>query len=118
MVDSVSQFGMIPEGWEVKTLADVLENLESGSRPKGGINPDDTDVPSIGAENILGLGKYDFTKEKFISCEFFENMKKGIIKDSDVLLYKDGAKLGRKSLFRDGFPHGLCCINEHVCVFR
>jgi len=118
MVDSVSQFGMIPEGWEVKTLADVLENLESGSRPKGGINPDDTDVPSIGAENILGLGKYDFTKEKFISFEFFDNMKKGIIKDSDVLLYKDGAKLGRKSLFRDGFPHGLCCINEHVFILR
>jgi len=118
MVDSVTVLGVVPEVWDVQTLADVLENLESGSRPKGGINPDDTDVPSIGAENILGLGKYDFTKEKFVSSKFFEKMKRGIIKDSDVLLYKDGAKLGRKSLFRDGFPHDLCSINEHVFILR
>ena len=31
-------------------------------------------------------------------------MKKGIIKDKDVLLYKDGAKVGRKSFFMNGFP--------------
>ena len=41
-------------------------------------------------------------------------MKKGIIQDKDVLLYKDGAQLGRKSLFMNGFPFDVCCINEHV----
>ena len=35
-----------------------------------------------------------------------------------MALYKDGAKLGRKSLFRDGFPHSECCINEHVFLLR
>jgi type I restriction enzyme S subunit len=76
------------------------------------------DVPSIGAENILGLGKYDFSKEKFVSREFFEKMKRGHINNCDVLLYKDGAKIGRKSMFRDNFPHSECCINEHVFILR
>ena len=45
-------------------------------------------------------------------------MKKGKIKDKDVLLYKDGAQLGRKSLFMKGFPFETCCINEHVFILR
>jgi len=116
MVDST--MGKIPEGWDVTTLDSVLSILESGSRPKGGIDPSMRDVPSIGAENILGLGKYDFSKEKFVSREFFEKMKRGHINNFDVLLYKDGAKIGRKSMFRDNFPHSECCINEHVFILR
>jgi type I restriction enzyme S subunit len=116
MVDS--PMGKIPEGWGVTTLDSVLSVLESGSRPKGGIDPSMRDVPSIGAENILGLGKYDFSKEKFVSREFFEKMKRGHINNCDVLLYKDGAKIGRKSMFRDNFPHSECCINEHVFILR
>jgi len=113
-----SELGMIPEGWMRMTLRDVLESLESGSRPKGGINPNEKAVPSIGAENILGLGKYDYDKEKYISQEFFDKMRRGKIQSGDVLLYKDGASQGRKSLFRDGFPHEICCINEHVFILR
>lgn len=116
MVDS--QLGKIPEGWEVASLNDVLAGLESGSRPKGGIEETERDIPSIGAENILGLGKYDFSKEKYVSRVFFERMKRGHVKSGDVLLYKDGAKIGRKSMFRDGFPHHECCINEHVFILR
>ena len=116
MVDSA--LGKVPEGWDVTTLDSVLSILESGSRPKGGIDPSMRDVPSIGAENIFGLGKYDFSKEKFVSREFFEKMKRGHINNCDVLLYKDGAKIGRKSMFRDNFPHSECCINEHVFILR
>lgn len=116
MVDS--PLGKIPEGWEVGTLDDVLATLESGSRPKGGIDPEARGVPSIGAENIIGLGQYDYTKEKFVTREFFNNMKRGYIQSGDVLLYKDGAQIGRKSMFRDGFPHAECCINEHVFILR
>lgn len=113
-----SEMGKIPEGWEAITVGDVLESIESGSRPKGGIDPNEKGVPSIGAENILGLGQYEFEKEKYVSREFFENMRRGIVQDKDVLLYKDGAKIGRKSIFRDGFPHEECCINEHAFILR
>jgi type I restriction enzyme S subunit len=113
-----SPLGRIPEGWGVGTLDGVLTTLESGSRPKGGIDPETKGVPSIGAENIIGLGRYDYSKEKFVTREFFNNMKRGHIKSGDVLLYKDGAQIGRKSMFRDGFPHDECCINEHVFILR
>ncbi len=113
-----SKLGKIPEGWEVVQLGEVLESIESGSRPKGGIDSSEREVPSIGAENVLGLGRYDFNKEKYVSREFYENMRKGKVQSGDVLLYKDGAKIGRKSMFRDGFPHEVCCINEHVFILR
>lgn len=113
-----SELGMIPEGWEVRKLGDVLSEIESGSRPKGGIDPSERGIPSIGAENIIGLGRYDYTKEKYISHEFYEGMWRGRVKSKDVLLYKDGAQIGRKSMFRDGFPHETCCINEHVFILR
>lgn len=113
-----TELGEIPSDWEISTLENVLSCIESGSRPKGGINPNDNEIPSIGAENILGLGKYDYSKEKYISNDFYEKMKKGKIKDLDVLLYKDGAQLGRKSIFGEDFPHSKCCINEHVFILR
>ena len=113
-----SPLGKIPEGWEAATVDDVLATLESGSRHKGGIDPEARGVPSIGAENIIGLGRYDYSKEKFVTREFFDNMNRGHIQSGDVLLYKDGAQIGRKSMFRDGFPHAECCINEHVFIMR
>lgn len=113
-----SKIGKIPEGWKIVTVGDVIDSIESGSRPKGGIDPSQRGIPSIGAENILGLGQYEFDKEKYVSKDFFENMRRGIIKSGDILLYKDGAKIGRKSMFRDGFPHETCCINEHVFILR
>lgn len=113
-----TELGKIPSDWEVSTLENVLSCIESGSRPKGGINPNDNEIPSIGAENILGLGKYDYSKEKYISNDFYEKMKKGKVKELDVLLYKDGAQLGRKSIFGENFPHSKCCINEHVFILR
>lgn len=114
-----SELGEIPNGWAVKSLDDdLLESLESGKRPKGGISDINEGIPSIGAENILGLGKFDYSKNKLISYEFFNKMKKGKIKDKDVLLYKYGAQLGRKSLFMKGFPFETCCINEHVFILR
>jgi len=114
-----SELGLIPEGWEVKKLGDILETLESGSRPKGGINPDLVDgVPSLGAESINGLGVYEYKKTKYISKEFFENMRRGIVKNYDVLIYKDGAYVGRKGMFGNDFPFPKFTINEHVFILR
>jgi type I restriction enzyme S subunit len=108
----------LPKGWSMKTLDYVLSEIESGSRPKGGIDPNQRGVPSIGAENIIGLGQYNYASEKYVSTDFFNAMTRGHIKNKDVLIYKDGASIGRKSMFRDGFPHVECCINEHVFILR
>ena len=45
-------------------------------------------------------------------------MKKGKIKDRDILIYKDGAYIGRTSLFQDGFPHNEAAVNEHVFLLH
>ena len=117
MVDS--ELGEIPKGWEVKKLRDVLREISSGSRPKGGIDKKLCNgIPSIGAENINGLGHYDFSKTKYVTDGFFEKNQKGIVMDRDVLLYKDGAQLGRKTIFGGGFPFIKCMVNEHVFILR
>lgn len=106
----------IPKGWRIGKFSDILYELESGSRPKGGATI--TGIPSIGAENILGLGLYDYSSTKFVPPQFYDEMKQGKLKDFDVLLYKDGAQIGRKSIFGLGFPFSECCVNEHVFILR
>lgn len=113
-----SPLGEIPQGWEVSTLSSHLATLESGKRPKGGIRNVDDGVPSIGAENINGIGQHNFAGEKFIPRAFFQKMRKGVVYDRDVAIYKDGAYIGKSSFFRDGFPHIECCVNEHVFLLR
>ena len=113
-----SPFGEIPQGWEATTLGMHLTALESGKRPKGGIREEKDGVPSVGAENINGIGNHDFASEKLVPREFFEQMRKGVICDRDVAIYKDGAYIGKSSYFRDGFPHKKCCVNEHVFLLR
>jgi type I restriction enzyme S subunit len=116
MVDS--PLGRIPQGWEVSTLREHLESLESGKRPKGGVKALQSGVPSVGAENVIGIGRHRYQSEKYVPREFFGNMRKGVVKNRDVALYKDGAYIGRSSYFRDGFPHDEFCVNEHVFLLR
>lgn len=113
-----SALGDIPQGWEAASLGEHLAALESGKRPKGGIRDVEDGVPSIGAENINGIGQHDFAGEKFVPREFFQEMRKGVVCDRDVTIYKDGAYIGKSSYFRDGFPHVECCVNEHVFLLR
>lgn len=108
----------LPNGWRNITLSDFGVSLESGKRPNVKILESDSIVPSIGAENVIGLGNYNFDKEKFITEEFFLDMRKGKLKDNDILIYKDGAYIGKTTLFRDGFPHEKAAVNEHVFLLR
>ncbi|UZK03802.1 restriction endonuclease subunit S [Venatoribacter cucullus] len=117
-----SELGEIPKGWVVDLLGNSLSVLETGSRPKGGVAGINEGVPSVGAENIIGVGNYSYGKEKFVSREFFEKMKRGKVLDFDFLLYKDGGKPGdfkpRVSMFGCGFPYKEFAINEHVFRIR
>ena len=117
-----SSLGKIPYDWFVQSLSDVLNVLETGNRPKGGVSAYSEGIPSVGAENVIGVGKYDFDKEKYIPLEFFNKLKKGKLSNYDVLLYKDGGKPGefkpRTSMFGEGFPHSTFAINEHVFRMR
>ena len=101
---------------EIALVSDLVADVETGSRPKGGAQT--SGIPSIGAEKIERFGTYDYSGEKFISEEYFSKLKRGIITSGDVLLYKDGAYTGKSSMALDGFPHVKCAVNEHVFIIR
>lgn len=107
----------IPNGWKVERLKDFGITLTSGSRPKGGIDANlEKGVPSLGAESIKGLAEFDYSSVKLVPQEFYCQMKRGKNTGNDILLYKDGAYIGKTTLFRDGFPFKTYSINEHVFI--
>ncbi|MGP3725833.1 restriction endonuclease subunit S [Cereibacter sphaeroides] len=119
--DSFGDDGL-PEGWEWLDLAEFYDVLETGKRPKGGIQDTPEGVPSIGAESIKNIGVFDYAKTKRIPRDFFETMRKGRLSDGDILVYKDGGKPGELrpavTYVSEGFPFEEACINEHVFRVR
>jgi len=117
-----SELGEIPAGWDVQTLDQVVTEIETGGRPKGGVSEIRDGVPSIGAESIVGLGQFDYAKTKYVPPEYFNAMRRGRVRNRDVLLYKDGGRPGEfephVTMFGDGFPFSTCAINEHVYRLR
>jgi type I restriction enzyme S subunit len=117
--DTTLLLNKIPKDWKIDSLGNYLSALESGKRPKGGGSSDTNGTPSIGAESITGLGEFNYTKTKYVPPEYFDRMRSGVIKNLDILLYKDGAGAGNYiTLFGEGFPFEKCCVNEHVFVLR
>ena len=114
--------GKIPKGWRIGKLGGVLSVVETGGRPRGGVRDITEGVPSVGAESIVGIGHFDYSKTRFVPRDFFANMNKGHVQDYDVLLYKDGGRPGvyepHLTVVGDGFPFTEFCINEHVYRLR
>lgn len=116
------ELGWVPMRWETRELGNLIDVLETGRRPKGGVAKYKSGIPSVGAESIKGIGNFEYGKTKFVPHEFFEKMKSGKVQEYDVLLYKDGGKPGefkpRIAMFGEGFPFKEYGINEHVFRLR
>jgi len=95
-------------------LSDLINEIQSGSRPKGGVSGDKGSIPSLGAEHLDGKGGICFANAKFVEQDFFDSMRRGIIKKNDVLIVKDGATTGKVSYVDDRFSFKQAAINEHV----
>ena len=109
----------IPAGWEVKRLGEILIKIDSGKRPVGGINKElKSGIPSLGAECIDDLGVFDFSSTPFIDKSYRNKMTTGKIYNNDILVYKDGAYVGKITLFRDNFPYEEAFVNEHVFLIH
>lgn len=111
-----SELGMIPEELTISRIGDIPHTIESGRRPKGGAVL--KGIPSIGAENIKGLGYYDYSKTKYIPEDFALTTNRGKVYGYELLIYKDGGKPGyfipNYTIFGEGFPFDEMYINEHV----
>ena len=107
--------GGVQKGWKLERLEDFGIVLETGSRPKGGIDSSvETGVPSLGAEAINGLAEFDYNSLKLVPQDYYDKMKRGKSKGNHILVYKDGAYIGKVTIFRNGFPFKEYSINEHV----
>lgn len=97
-------------------LASVLESFETGKRPKGGAV--ETGIPSLGGEHVTAEGTIKLAPMKFIPFDFYQGMKKGLLRVGDVLVVKDGATTGRVGMIEPGFPYSDAAINEHLFLLR
>lgn len=113
MSNSMEQWNL-PTNWEWIPLEHIISELESGSRPKGGVRLIFEGVPSIGGEHLTNFGEFDFSKVKYIPFDYANKMKRGKIKYGDILIVKDGATTGKTSYVDRDFPYELAYINEHV----
>lgn len=119
-----SELGLVPKGWSVSRLGDCELEVESGRRPKGGIDKYlKSGTPSIGAESIQSpIGSFDYSSVKYVTTEYSNKSKKGWIQNFDVMLYKDGGKPGefkpRVTLYGEEFPFEKAMINEHIFILR
>jgi type I restriction enzyme S subunit len=112
----------LPSGWLRGPLDKWLDVLETGSRPRGGVSKYKHGVPSLGAESVSGLAVFDYSKTKYVPEDYFASMRRGIVQNCDVLLYKDGGRPGQfephVAMLGEGFPFSTLCINEHVYRLR
>jgi type I restriction enzyme S subunit len=114
----MNEINNIPKHWEIKKLREVCKELQSGKRPKGGVQGIESGIPSLGAEHLNFNGGFKFQKIKFVPKEFAEQMKRGIICKDDIIIVKDGATTGKTSFVTSDFPFEFAVINEHVFIVR
>lgn len=107
----------VPNGWRSCELKDLLERLESGLRPRGGVNSESGAIPSLGGENIKQEGGIVYFPVRKISRRFYLQLKKGKLRDRDVLINKDGANTGKVGFYESDF-YPEAAINEHVFLLR
>ena len=104
--------------WAEVALENLIEPLQSGSRPKGGVRNIDEGVPSLGGEHLNSTGGFNFTNLRYVPRAFYESMKRGRIRPGDILVVKDGATTGKVSLVGSDFPYQEAVVNEHVFICR
>lgn len=97
-------------------LRELLERIESGSRPSGGLLQGKDGIPSLGGENVTLDGRLFLDEVRRISYGFFSRMARGRLRPGDVLINKDGAQTGKVAIFEDEFPDAA--INEHLFLLR
>ena len=106
------------QDWQNIKLSKVIDCLETGKRPKGGVSKYKSGIPSLGGEHLNNDGGFNFDKIKFVPSEFAEKMTKGRIYKNDILIVKDGATTGKTSLVKEDFPYKKAVINEHLFSVR
>ena len=105
----------LPEGWRWVKLGEVAD-FETGKRMKGGALKSG-EVISLGGEHIGDFGEINLSVPKFISRQFYDSLKKGKLKNDDIIICKDGAKTGKVAYIKE-LPDKYLAVNEHIFIIR
>ena len=101
----------------VKRLNELLELINSGSRPKGGVANIASGVLSLGGEHINNQCEVEINMPRYIPHEFHSLHKKTETQLNDLLLVKDGATTGKIGIVNKPEHIGQN-INEHLFLLR
>ena len=102
---------------KTKPLSELLEMIESGSRPSGGVSNIHSGILSFGGEHINNQCEVTSNKLKYIPKIFHDENKKTETKLGDLLLVKDGATTGKIGIV-ENLDHSKQNINEHLFLLR
>lgn len=110
----------IDSKWDIKKLDDILDLLDSWTRPKWWVGWYNEWVPSLWWEHIWLDWKVKLDDNiKYVPIEFFQWSDRWVLQDQDILICKDGALTGKTALFyKDEFEFDDLMINEHVFLLR
>ena len=100
-------------------LGNEIETIESGNRPKGGVENISSGAWSLGGEHIQAkTGMVDLSTPKYVPLDFYNGSSKGLLQENDILLCKDGALTGKIALLRKELNNERAMVNEHVFLLR
>lgn len=108
---------ILSESRSIKRLGELLQLIDSGSRPKGGVANIQTGVLSFGGEHINNQCEVDINTPRYIPHEFHNLHKTTETQLNDLLLVKDGATTGKIGIVSDTAHVGQN-INEHLFILR
>ncbi len=109
---------ILPYNWIEVQIEDLINSLESGGRPKGGVKGILEGILSIGGEHLSDNGGFKFDKIRYIPEEYYLRLKKGHIENNDILIVKDGATTSKTSFVNNNLPYEKAVVNEHVFVLK
>ena len=98
-------------------LGELLQMLDSGRRPKGGVANLQHGVLSFGGEHINNQCEIEINTPKYIPFEFHSSHMRTATQLDDLLLVKDGATTGKIGIVNCQ-EHVGQNINEHLFLLR
>ncbi len=100
-------------------LGDEIETIETGNRPKGGVENITSGAWSLGGEHIHPTtGMVNLSTPKYVPLDFYDSSTRGKLQENDILLCKDGALTGKIALLREELNNENAMVNEHVFLLR
>ena len=108
---------ILSQSRNVKQLGELLQLVDSGSRPKGGVANIQSGVLSFGGEHINNQCEVDINTPRYIPHKFHDLHKRTETQLNDLLLVKDGATTGKIGIVSDTAHVGQN-INEHLFILR